>query len=94
MKEGWKCPVCEKGNAPFAIKCGHCEGNKEVMARIKELEDDSLERVVIEGVRWQDAPNSDAITPRAKGLRTFIIENELQDKPPMKMILEILKEEI
>lgn len=24
MNEGWKCPVCEKGNAPHANKCGHC----------------------------------------------------------------------
>ena len=24
MNEGWKCPVCEKGNAPHADKCGHC----------------------------------------------------------------------
>ena len=21
---GWRCPVCQKGNAPHAIKCGHC----------------------------------------------------------------------
>ena len=21
---GWKCPVCGKGNSPFALKCGHC----------------------------------------------------------------------
>ena len=23
---GWECPVCHKGNAPFASKCGHCAG--------------------------------------------------------------------
>jgi hypothetical protein len=21
---GWACPVCGMGNAPFAMKCGHC----------------------------------------------------------------------
>ena len=21
---GWECPVCRKGNAPHAAKCGHC----------------------------------------------------------------------
>jgi hypothetical protein len=25
MSKGWECPVCHKGNAPFAAKCGHCE---------------------------------------------------------------------
>lgn len=25
---GWKCPVCEKGNAPWAATCGHCRRNK------------------------------------------------------------------
>jgi len=28
---GWQCPVCGCGNAPFAMKCGHCvpkENNK------------------------------------------------------------------
>jgi len=24
VRTGWECPVCHKGNAPFAIKCGHC----------------------------------------------------------------------
>jgi hypothetical protein len=24
-QEGWACPVCGKGNAPWAAKCGHCE---------------------------------------------------------------------
>ena len=24
MGTGWKCPVCGKGNAPFALTCGHC----------------------------------------------------------------------
>lgn len=24
MQTGWECPVCHKGNAPFALKCGHC----------------------------------------------------------------------
>jgi len=24
MNEGWKCPVCGKGNAPFQAKCLHC----------------------------------------------------------------------
>jgi len=24
MGEGWKCPVCGKGNSPLAFKCGHC----------------------------------------------------------------------
>ena len=24
---GWKCPVCGKGNAPLAQKCGHCAEN-------------------------------------------------------------------
>jgi len=23
---GWICPVCHKGNAPHAMKCGHCAG--------------------------------------------------------------------
>lgn len=23
-KTGWRCPVCGCGNAPFAMKCGHC----------------------------------------------------------------------
>ncbi len=22
--DGWRCPVCKKGNAPHATKCGHC----------------------------------------------------------------------
>ncbi len=22
---GWICPACGKGNAPFALKCGHCK---------------------------------------------------------------------
>ncbi len=21
---GWRCPVCNRGNAPHADKCGHC----------------------------------------------------------------------
>ena len=21
---GWRCPVCNKGNAPAAMTCGHC----------------------------------------------------------------------
>ena len=25
-QQGWQCPVCHKGNAPFALKCGHCKG--------------------------------------------------------------------
>ena len=24
MTPGWTCPVCHKGNAPHADKCGHC----------------------------------------------------------------------
>jgi len=24
MRMGWVCPVCHKGNAPDADKCGHC----------------------------------------------------------------------
>lgn len=23
-QQGWACPVCQKGNAPTAMKCGHC----------------------------------------------------------------------
>lgn len=23
-KAGWICPVCGRGNAPFALRCGHC----------------------------------------------------------------------
>lgn len=25
VKTGWKCPVCGLGNAPAALKCGHCK---------------------------------------------------------------------
>ncbi len=28
MNEGWICPVCGKGNAPFSMKCGHCADTK------------------------------------------------------------------
>lgn len=24
INEGWRCPVCGKGNAPFAFRCQHC----------------------------------------------------------------------
>ncbi len=26
--EGWTCPVCKMGNAPFAMKCGHCDDER------------------------------------------------------------------
>mgnify|MGYP006351812577 CR=1 FL=1 len=26
VQVGWKCPVCEKGNAPIATYCYHCAG--------------------------------------------------------------------
>lgn len=29
---GWRCPVCGKGNAPHADKCGHCADRKPTYA--------------------------------------------------------------
>ncbi len=31
-KEGWRCPVCNKGNAPAAMTCGHCAEQSRVTA--------------------------------------------------------------
>lgn len=61
---------------------------------IPHVEDNSVERVEIEGIVWQSDPLSDTITPRGINLREFIRKHNLQNKPPMKMILEMQKESI
>ena len=58
------------------------------------VEDDSVERIEIEGVVWQDSDSSEAITPRGAGLKDIIKKHDLQNKPPMKMILVMQKESI
>lgn len=33
---GWKCPVCGTGNAPFALKCGHCDDSARRTPPLKQ----------------------------------------------------------
>ena len=35
MNIGWQCPVCGCGNAPFAMKCGHCVPEKNIKRNFK-----------------------------------------------------------
>jgi len=38
-EKGWECPVCHKGNAPFAIKCGHCVTRTPEERSFRPIED-------------------------------------------------------
>ena len=58
--------------------------DKEVMDRIKELEDENVERIEIEGIRWYQNRDK-CIVPEIDNN----IADSLLDRPPMKMILEL-----
>lgn len=50
MELGWQCPVCNRGNAPHADKCGHCAEKK---GQLEIPEDEWLEKY-----KWYDDADS------------------------------------
>jgi hypothetical protein len=68
--------------------------DKEVMKKIKKPEDDSVERIEIEGVKWKKADHGkfgEGVIPEFSSMKEVRQIELLQNKPPMKMILEIPK---